>query len=114
MNRAVNQIMEEYHKVEESIKAKSQFYQELLIVRKENKDKLEELEREERELARKFNLELEDTYKIDQESENKYQTKLKQFGEVLGALFVLLSYLEKNIPFYNSYPLQHRFFSYEE
>jgi hypothetical protein len=41
-----------------------------------------------------------------------YRLKLKQFREVLSALFVLLSYLEKNIAFKN-YPIQYKFFAYE-
>jgi hypothetical protein len=39
---AAQMILEEYRKVEECIKNQSQFYQELLIIRKENRDKLAE------------------------------------------------------------------------
>lgn len=70
------------------------------------------MEREEGELTRKLNIELEETYKVDSQSEAQYQIKLKMFREVISTLFALLSYLEKNIVFNNTYPLQYRCFSY--
>lgn len=42
---------------------------------------------------KKFSIELEEGFKINQESMRAYQAKLKLFASVLSTLFVILSYL---------------------